>query len=87
MHDSMISCMSSSAADILSVALRQPIRLKYASQLRNRSDICRFEVLDTLPNAPTSVVVKLVSASDSHSVTPSDLVCDTWHSSAAKRVE
>ena len=84
MPDSATSHIGSLAADIASRALRQPVRLQYAGQLRNRSDICRFEVQDPLPPAPASVVVKLVPASDSHPTSPSDLVrlnglfCNEW---------
>jgi hypothetical protein len=74
MPDSATSRIAPIAAHILSVALGQPIRLDYASQLHNRSDIRRFHVLDALPSAPASIVVKLVSASDRHSAALSNLI-------------
>jgi hypothetical protein len=78
MPDSATSRIASIATHILSVALRQSIHLDYANQLRNRSDICRFYVLDGLSTAPDSVVVKCLSASDSHSAAPSELVRLKW---------
>jgi len=75
---SLTSRIAPIATHILSVALGQPIRLGQASRLRNCSDICRFHVLDGLPTAPSSVVVKVVAAADSHAAVPSDLVRLRW---------